>query len=76
MARSREVSRILGDRRTTFVVVSTLEAAPVHEAEFFLTALRERHLHLGAVVLNKVLPASLLDPAATRAATLMAEDHE
>ena len=56
VARSREVARILGDRRTTFVVVTTLEAAPVHEAEFFIDALRERHLHLGAVVLNKVLP--------------------
>jgi anion-transporting ArsA/GET3 family ATPase len=69
VARSREVARILGDRRTTFCVVTTLEAAPVHEAEFFVEALEARHLHLGAVVVNKVLPASLLDPDATRAAT-------
>lgn len=73
VARSREVARILGDRRTTFVVVSTLEAAPVHEAEFFVAALRERHLHLGAVVLNKVLPPSLLDPEATTAAHALQE---
>jgi anion-transporting ArsA/GET3 family ATPase len=54
--RSRAVSRTLADKRTTFVVVSTLEPAPVREAEFFADALAERHLHLGAVVLNKVLP--------------------
>ncbi len=68
VARSREVGRILGDRRTTFCVVTTLEAAPAHEAEFFVDALAERHLHLGAVILNKVLPASLLDGEATLAA--------
>ena len=73
VSRSREVARILGDRRTTFVVVSTLEAAPVDEAEFFVAALRERHLHLGAVVLNKVLPASLLDREATAAAAVLQE---
>jgi len=54
--RSQAVSRTLADKRTTFVVVSTLEPAPVREAEFFADALAERRLHLGAVVLNKVLP--------------------
>jgi anion-transporting ArsA/GET3 family ATPase len=73
VARSREVARILGDRRTTFVVVSTLEAAPVHEAEFFVAALGQRRLHLGAVVLNKVLPGYLLEPAASRAAAALHE---
>ena len=69
--RAEAVERVLHDKRTTFVVVSTLEAAPVREAEFFITELRRRQLHLGAVVLNKVLPASLLDTkAATVAATL------
>ena len=33
--RAEAVTRLLSDRRTTFVVVSTLEAAPVREAEFF-----------------------------------------
>ncbi len=74
VARSREVARILGDRRTTFIVVSTLEPAPVREAEFFLEALTVRHLHLGAVVLNKVLPASLIDPVATKAAAVLQEN--
>ena len=59
--RSTEVARLLGDAMTTFVVVSTLEPAPAHEAEFFIDALAERDLHLGAVLLNKTLPASLRD---------------
>jgi anion-transporting ArsA/GET3 family ATPase len=76
VTRAREVSRVLADRRTTFLVVSTLEAAPLDEAEFFIDALRARRLHLGAVVLNKVLPASLLDPAASDAADALRADAE
>jgi hypothetical protein len=46
--RADAVSRILADKRTTFVVVSTLEAAPLHEAEFFIEAsLDERKLTSG-----------------------------
>ncbi len=57
--RSEAVGRLLSDRRTTFIVVSTLEAVPLREAEFFAEQLTSRHLHLGAIVLNKVLPAYL-----------------
>ncbi len=60
--RSESVGRLLSDRRTTFVVVSTLEAVPLREAEFFADQLNSRHLHLGAIVLNKVLPEYLRDP--------------
>lgn len=63
--RADAVTRTLSDRRTTFIVVSTLEAAPVREAEFFIEELEERKLHLGAVVLNKVLPAYLRRTATT-----------
>jgi anion-transporting ArsA/GET3 family ATPase len=66
--RAGEVDRLLADRRTTFIVVSTLEAAPVRESEFFIRALAERHLPLGALVLNKVLPAWLVDREAGAAA--------
>jgi anion-transporting ArsA/GET3 family ATPase len=72
--RSTEVSRLLGDTMTTFVVVSTLEPAPAQEADFFIGALRERDLHLGAVVLNKVLPSSLLDDDAARVAERLCSD--
>jgi anion-transporting ArsA/GET3 family ATPase len=74
--RAEAVTRTLADKRTTFVVVSTLEAAPVREAEFFIDALEDRKLHLGAVVLNKVLPAWFLDAGATDAARAMVADSE
>ena len=57
--RAKAVEAVLHDRRTTFVVVSTLEAAPVRETEFFLAELAKRKLPLGAVILNKVLPDAL-----------------
>ena len=66
--RARAVTRLLHDRRTTFLVVTTLEPAPLREAELFVSALADQRFHLGALVLNKVLPAYLLDPAASRVA--------
>lgn len=63
--RSRAVTRTLADKRTTFVVVSTLEPAPVREAEFFVDALAERQFNLGAIVLNKVLPNWFRAPGTT-----------
>jgi anion-transporting ArsA/GET3 family ATPase len=72
--RARAVERVLADDRTSFVVVTTLSAVPVREAMFFVDALAERHLSLGAIVLNKVLPAGLLDDGqATLAARLVDE---
>ena len=64
--RAQAVQRLLADRRTTFIVVATLEAAPLREAQFFVEELVGRDLHVGAVVLNKVLPAYLRDPAGAR----------
>ncbi len=61
--RAKAVHRLMADRRTSFIVVSTLEAVPLREAEFFAQALKDRRLHLGAIVLNKVLPAYLRDPS-------------
>jgi anion-transporting ArsA/GET3 family ATPase len=74
--RAEAVSRTLEDRRTTFVVVSTLEAAPVREAEFFIDALAKKDLHLGAVVLNKVLPDYLLDARAAASAKALSTEPE
>lgn len=72
--RARAVDRLLEDHRTTFVVVSTLEAAPVREADFFIKALHEKGFHLGAVVLNKVLPSYLLDARAAETARVLSLD--
>ncbi|MGH9242831.1 MAG: ArsA family ATPase [Acidimicrobiales bacterium] len=74
--RSKAVTRTLGDKRTTFVVVSTLEPAPLREAEFFMEALADRNLHLGAIVLNKVLPDYLLDGEAGEAAQRLSSSAE
>ncbi|MDP8954143.1 MAG: AAA family ATPase [Actinomycetota bacterium] len=68
VARARAVERVLEDHRTSFVVVTTLEAAPAHEASRFVGVLASKHLHLGAVVLNRVLPSELLDGDASEAA--------
>jgi anion-transporting ArsA/GET3 family ATPase len=72
--RAKAVTRLLEDARTTFVVVSTLESAPVAEAEFFIDALEDRGLHLGAVVLNKVLPSWFLDKGTTASAKALCSD--
>jgi len=74
--RAKAVGRLLRDNRTTYVVVSTLEASPLHEAGFLVDSLRGKGFHLGAVVLNKVLPAYLLDEQAGTAAATMARDAE
>jgi anion-transporting ArsA/GET3 family ATPase len=66
--RAQAVTRLLHDKRTTFVVISTLEAAPLHEAEFFIDVLNDKAFSLGAVVLNRVLPSYLLDEEAARLA--------
>jgi len=71
--RAQSVTRLLSDRRTTFMVVSTLEAVPLREAEFFADELTKRRLHLGAIILNKVLPEYFTDPGATSTAATMKE---
>jgi anion-transporting ArsA/GET3 family ATPase len=72
--RASAVEQLLHDRRTTFAVVTTLEAAPLHEAERFCSELVARNFHLGALVLNKTLPDSLLDPRGAAAATEFVDD--
>jgi anion-transporting ArsA/GET3 family ATPase len=66
--RAKEVEALLVDPRSTFVVVSTLEAAPAHEARFLAESLIERRMPIGAIVANRVLPASLASEAAAEAA--------
>jgi anion-transporting ArsA/GET3 family ATPase len=70
---AREVEQLLGDPRTTFVVVSTLEAAPSHEALFLARELVRRGLHLGAMIANRVLPPGFTEPEAARSARRLAD---
>jgi anion-transporting ArsA/GET3 family ATPase len=74
--RATAVERLLRDQRTTFVVVSTLEAAPAHEAEFFIQVLTAKKYHLGALVLNKVLPDFLLDEEAEELAARICDEAD
>lgn len=66
--RARAVEALLHDRRSTFVVVTTLESAPLHEGERFCAELTTRELDLGALVLNRTLPDYFRAPEALRAA--------
>jgi len=59
LTRAAATESMLGDARTTFVVVTTLEAAPATEARYLLDELTRRGLPLGAVVVNRVLPETL-----------------
>jgi anion-transporting ArsA/GET3 family ATPase len=72
--RSRAVERLLHDKRTTFAVVTTLEDAPLREGERFCDELVKRKFHLGALVLNKTLPASMFSRSGARAAKHMRAD--
>ncbi|MGA9277721.1 ArsA family ATPase, partial [Ilumatobacter sp.] len=71
--RANEVEALLVDPRTAFVVVSTLETAPAHEARFLAESLAERKMSVGAIVANRVLPARLASSAASSAARDLAE---
>jgi anion-transporting ArsA/GET3 family ATPase len=62
VARANEVERLLHEHRTTFAVVTTLESAPLREAEVFCDQLTTRGFHLGAMVLNRALPDYLRSP--------------
>lgn len=75
-ARAQSVSKLLESPATSFVVVSTLEAAPAHEARFFMELLAERRLSVGALVLNKVLPGYLTDRSGSAAAKTLAARAE
>jgi anion-transporting ArsA/GET3 family ATPase len=68
VARAREVESLLGDPRTAFVVVSTLEAAPAHEAAYLARELAQRDYQLGAIIANRVMPIALTSRAAATSA--------
>ena len=72
--RANAVERLLHDRRTTFAVVTTLESAPLHEAEYFCEQLMRRDYHLGALILNRTLPRYLMSAEGDRAAEVLCGD--
>lgn len=76
VARANEVQRTLHSRRTSFVVVSTPEASAVEECRFFLEELSSRDLHLGSLILNRVLPDYLSNRRAATAARALIRDAD
>ena len=72
--RAKAVQRTIEGPDTSFVVVSTLDSAPAREADFFMQMLVQRKLHLGALVLNKVLPSYLLARDAAESARAIRDD--
>ncbi len=73
VARARSVESMLSDARTAFVVVTTLETAPSHEARFLARELKSRAMALGAVVANRVMPPDLAGPEAEASAEALGE---
>ena len=61
--RANEVEAVLKQQDTSFMVVTTLESAPLHEAEFLIDALRERGFSLNTVIANRVTPQELVSQA-------------
>jgi anion-transporting ArsA/GET3 family ATPase len=70
--RADAVTRLLHDRRTAFMAVTTLEPTPLRETETLAAALGDRGYQLGALVLNRALPTYLRDPAAVGVAEALA----
>jgi anion-transporting ArsA/GET3 family ATPase len=54
--RAQRVKQLLGDRRTTFLLVTAPERDPVDEAFYFWRRLKEAKLPFGGFVINKVHP--------------------
>ena len=61
--RARNVEQLLHDSKTSFVVVTTLEDAPLSEAEFLVTALKERNFITSFAIANRVIPKELTSAA-------------
>ena len=52
--RARRVDALLGDSRTTFLLVSSPRAASISEAAFFVQKLRDADLPFGGAIVNRV----------------------
>ena len=61
--RANQVEAVLKQHDTSFVVVTTLESEPLHEAEFLIDALRVRGYSLNTVIANRVTPQALVAEA-------------
>lgn len=74
--RARGVESLLRDQATRFVIVTSPEAEPTHEAAFFHARLREAGMRLGALVVNRVHDTGLNGLSSERARKLLAKHLE
>jgi anion-transporting ArsA/GET3 family ATPase len=74
--RAARVNDLLGDRRTTFLLVTSPRRAAVDEAIFFHRRLRERRLPFGGVVVNRMntLAVEGEDPREDELTELLGDD--
>lgn len=63
VTRASEVEATLRDKRTAFVVVTTLETAPLYEAQYLIAELAQRSYSLRATVANRVIDTNLVAEA-------------
>jgi anion-transporting ArsA/GET3 family ATPase len=71
--RAEGVYKLLGDEKTSFIVVTTLEDVPFEEARFFVEKLKEAKMHLAGAVVNKRLPEMLTDARGANLARRLVE---
>ena len=69
--RARNVEQLLHDSKTSFVVVTTLEDAPLSEAEFLSIALKERNFTTSFAIANRVIPKELKSGALLKQAEVL-----
>ena len=74
IARANSVSSLLRSEAAAFLVVTSPEYVPMREAEFFLGALKDRKLSLGALIVNRSLPDYLDDATALAVAQKLIAD--
>lgn len=63
--RAKKVEELLHDSKTSFAVVTTLEDAPISEAEFLSGALKERKFSTHLAIANRLIPRQLQGEALT-----------
>ena len=73
---AHEVYRLLRSAQVGFLLVSSLDPAPVQEARYFAGKLHEYRMPLRAAVANRVLPTRLAETGGAAAATAMVEETD
>ena len=69
--RAKKVEALLHDTKTSFAIVTTLEDAPLSEAEFLSLALKERKFSTNLAIANRVIPKELQGQALIKQAQVL-----